>query len=58
MPITDMKYCSKGKHHVLRNEFSKHEYTRDGLQHWCRKCTSEYRKARAGALKASREVAA
>lgn len=53
MSITSMKFCSRKKHHVPRTEFNSHQYTRDGLQQWCRQCESEYRKQRLLALKTS-----
>jgi hypothetical protein len=47
---TDMKYCTRGKHEVLRSEFNKQCSRLDGLQPWCRAC---YR-ARCAQLKAAK----
>lgn len=46
MRITDMKYCSRRKHHVPRSEFGSNINNADGLQTWCRECTRTYREER------------
>lgn len=57
MKITDFKYCSRAKHHVLRSEFGANITTHDCLQPWCKDCMREYRaqqKARKSAEYAKR----
>lgn len=46
MRITDMKYCSRRKHHLPRTEFGSNINNTDGLQTYCRTCAREYREER------------
>jgi transposase-like protein len=36
------KHCTKCDQTKAVEEFHKHGYTRDGLQHWCKPCTTVY----------------
>ncbi len=39
-----MKQCTKCKKRKEESEFNKNRKNKDGLQYWCKKCKSEYRR--------------
>jgi hypothetical protein len=43
---TTLKYCTRGKHHVLRSEFWVDAKSPDGLHHWCPTCHASSRMER------------
>jgi len=40
----EIKYCSRCKQNKSPIEFNKHAGNKNGLQHWCKSCTSIYAK--------------